>query len=153
MPRRKKQKIEEKIRFSVKIQEKQVEFDVLKESWDSFLEEVYKNFQIKISGFAIILPEKNIFIYDEEKWNSFDYTSNERLNIVFLICSQKVESKQIIKSVFSFGDNEYGQLCLGDSINRNMPEQIKLLKGKQIIQVSTGYEHILFLSSKTVFII
>jgi len=142
-----------KIRFSVKIQEKQVEFDVLKESWDSFLEKVYKNFQIKISGFAIILPEKNIFIYDEEKWNSFDYTSNERLNIVFLICPQKVESKQIIKSVFSFGTNSFGQLCLGDSNNRNKPEQIKLLKGKQIIQVSTGSIHTLFLSSKTVFII
>ena len=50
-------------------------------------------------------------------------------------------------SVYSFGSNELGELCFGDTNNRNKPELVKNLKDKEIIRVSTGLSLTILLSS------
>ena len=50
-------------------------------------------------------------------------------------------------SVYSFGKNECGELCLGDTNNRKKPELVKSLKDKEIIQVCTCDDFTILLSS------
>jgi len=61
----------------------------------------------------------------------------------------KINIKNNNKSclIYSFGSNEYNQLCLfEDKKQRKKPEQIISLNKKEIIQVTTGDEFTLFLS-------
>ncbi|KAJ8747149.1 hypothetical protein K2173_001706 [Erythroxylum novogranatense] len=48
--------------------------------------------------------------------------------------------------VFSWGWNKYGQLGLGDTMDRNMPSQVGLLEGCQPKNVACGWWHTLLLS-------
>eukprot|EP01028_Stygiella_incarcerata_P009579 TRINITY_DN45980_c0_g2_i1.p1 TRINITY_DN45980_c0_g2~~TRINITY_DN45980_c0_g2_i1.p1 ORF type:complete len:397 (-),score=85.40 TRINITY_DN45980_c0_g2_i1:85-1275(-) len=50
--------------------------------------------------------------------------------------------------VFSWGDNMYGKLGLGDDKDRMEPVWIESLSEEKIIQVSTGLWHTLFLTEK-----
>ncbi|KAJ8747117.1 hypothetical protein K2173_008916 [Erythroxylum novogranatense] len=47
--------------------------------------------------------------------------------------------------VFSWGWNKYGQLGLGDTMDRNMPSQVGLLEGCQPKNVACGWWHTLLL--------
>jgi len=48
---------------------------------------------------------------------------------------------------YSCGGNKYGELCLGDTNERNKPELVKSLKDKEIIQVCAGDCFTILLSS------
>ena len=50
-------------------------------------------------------------------------------------------------SIYSFGSNKNGELCLGDTNERNKPELVKSLKDKEIIQVCAGLSFTILLSS------
>ena len=57
-----------------------------------------------------------------------------------------VIKKREYTSFYSFGSNKYGELCFGDTNNRNKPELVKSLKDKEIIQVCAGDEFTVLLS-------
>jgi hypothetical protein len=50
----------------------------------------------------------------------------------------KIKIKLENGKVYAFGCNEYGQLCLGDTTDRNVPTEVKKLENLTII---SGYDH------------
>ncbi|MDR2638760.1 MAG: hypothetical protein LBC09_02860 [Helicobacteraceae bacterium] len=75
------------------------------------------------------LSAKNIIAIDAKMWHSLALAKNGR--------------------VYAAGDNEYGQLGLGDSgkgTNRDTFTEVTSLKGKNIIAIATGNSHSLALS-------
>ena len=50
-------------------------------------------------------------------------------------------------SFYSFGGNWSGELCFGDTNNRNKPELVKSLEDKEIIRVCAGVSFTILLSS------
>ncbi len=49
--------------------------------------------------------------------------------------------------MYSFGDNEYGQVGVDSKEQNNGINEISLLKGKKIISIVCGYGHTLALTS------
>lgn len=49
--------------------------------------------------------------------------------------------------VYTVGNNNYGQLGLGDKIDRNLPEQITIFDNIQISYVSAGGTHTVFIDT------
>ena len=45
------------------------------------------------------------------------------------------------KSVWTWGQNTYGQLGLGDNVDYNKPQEVKVLSDKEIVDVKAGYYH------------
>lgn len=50
--------------------------------------------------------------------------------------------------VFSWGDNYAGQLGTGDDIHREQPCMVQSLSENKIVNISTGFQHCLYLSEK-----
>lgn len=50
-------------------------------------------------------------------------------------------------SLFSWGKNDYGQLGLGDNIDRTLPTKIKMLSLKSIYHIDCGEDHTMALTS------
>ena len=44
-------------------------------------------------------------------------------------------------SLFAWGDNDFGQLGVGDTEDRSVPTLVTALQGKQVVQVSAGDRH------------
>lgn len=50
-------------------------------------------------------------------------------------------------SVYSFGNNAFGQLGVGDRVQRNSPSRISILNDRKIVDISCGEEHSVILTS------
>ena len=51
-------------------------------------------------------------------------------------------------TIYAWGNNYYGQLGLGHECNVTKPAQVLTLEGVNIIDISSGYSHTLFLSDE-----
>ena len=119
------------------------------------LEELIKNSsleeKLKESSITLLKEHK---LFTSQQWKEFPENQKELLPkyFVVLLDSLTKEVERIIKSeksscVYSFGSNKYGELCFGDTNDRNKPELVKSLKDKEIIQVCAGWSFTILLSS------
>jgi alpha-tubulin suppressor-like RCC1 family protein len=50
--------------------------------------------------------------------------------------------------VFSWGGNYCGQLGLGHNYHRNIPQRVEFFNGKQIINIVSGYDHVIAITEE-----
>jgi alpha-tubulin suppressor-like RCC1 family protein len=56
--------------------------------------------------------------------------------------------KETENGVYSFGNNSYGQLGLGNTTNQTTPQLISTLKNEKIKNVVCGYYHSIIITGK-----
>ena len=131
----------------------------------NFLHEIYyKNFETELvynNDIATSINEHSVELYyDETNSVTFDmitsgipssteflqqYNSNvTAINLKNAIDAHPNFTEAIVNTdriVYTFGDNEYGKLGLGDNTDRNTPTEITDLNATNIIAVSCGRYH------------
>jgi alpha-tubulin suppressor-like RCC1 family protein len=73
-------------------------------------------------------------------------------SFTFAICGISILLKFSDKKVFSWGLNNRGQLGHGNTNNKNTPTKVDFFDGKNILQISTGFQHCLALEGLVFFI-
>ena len=75
--------------------------------------------------------------------------TDDKLEWIQIVCGGRHTAALTKKGeVFTWGDNDYGQLGHGDNDERAVPTKVASLDGLFIIQISCGYIHTAALTDK-----
>ena len=98
-------------------------------------------------AFTMSAPKSDPFdLYQPRKINMGDATNSR---IAFVAAGENhLVFLSTLGEVFTLGDNQYGQLGLGDTLERTVPTLVKAFKGIRIIQVSAGSRHTAVLTNE-----
>jgi alpha-tubulin suppressor-like RCC1 family protein len=70
------------------------------------------------------------------------------LTSLCFVCFSNVVSE--FGQVFSWGQNENGQLCIGTYANKSLPQEVMALKDHKIVAISAGLRHFICVSEEGV---
>jgi Mg2+ and Co2+ transporter CorA len=135
-----------------------ISFDEEIKNIEESIEEINENISKRNEKFEKELKElkneyqKDLIVFDDSKFKMKETLNrlkevkgNLKTSNILVLLNMKNELKivtgEFFKEVYSFGQNNYGQLGLGKTTHQNTPQLISSLKNEKIKNVVCGYCH------------